>query len=202
MELFRRNFLIVLPLTLFTVGSLLIPSVEADPKADDTKQELTELTPIQLGQTRNVHQFGPTILCGQPDQADFKSAQEKGVEVVITLRTEEELFWNEKELVEDLGLEFHQLGFQQPASLTDQILDQTRELLRNSRKKPVMLHCASANRVGAVWAAHRVLDDGLDLNTALKEAQKVGLRNPGYVMQVENYIKRKQSDRQATTTGE
>jgi hypothetical protein len=43
--------------------------------------------------------------------------------------------------------------------------------LRKPGERPLLLHCASANRVGAVWLAHRVLDGGLSYDAALREAE-------------------------------
>ncbi|MCA9040400.1 MAG: hypothetical protein KDA65_08645 [Planctomycetaceae bacterium] len=197
MPTFRRNFLILLPLALLTASLLFQGGADAEPKAEKTSAP--QLEPIELGITRNVHQFGPTLLCGQPDKAAFEKAQQEGIKVVVTLRKENEINWDESKLVQDLGMEFHQLGFQSPDSLSDEILDKSRDLLRNSDKSPVMLHCGSANRVGAVWMAYRVLDEGIDPQTALKEAQQVGLRTPAYAAGVMDYIKRK--EKMADTTG-
>ncbi|MAT16237.1 MAG: hypothetical protein CMJ46_13320 [Planctomyces sp.] len=195
MPTFRRNFLLILPLALFSATLLLPAGADAEPKpADESEQAAkAKVEATDLGETRNVHQHGPTLLCGQPDKAALATAKEKGIEVVITLRKEDEIDWNEEEYVTDLGMDFHQLGFQQPDSLSDDILDKSRMLLRNTEDKPVMLHCASANRVGAVWMAYRVLDHGVELATALEEAQKVGLRTPAYAEKVVDYIHRKQS---------
>ena len=66
-------------------------------------------------------------------------------------------------------------------------------IMGDPKRTPVMLHCASANRVGALWLAHRVLNDKIDLETARKEAKTVGLRTPAYEECVLSYIKKKQA---------
>jgi uncharacterized protein (TIGR01244 family) len=43
--------------------------------------------------------------------------------------------------------------------------------------QPVYIHCASANRVGAMWLIKRVVADGWELPRALKEAEAIGLTN-------------------------
>ena len=65
-----------------------------------------------------------------------------------------------------------------------------RELLNDTSRRPMILHCASANRVGAVWLVHRVIDDGLDYDVALAEAKKVGLRSAEYQQAAESYLRR------------
>ena len=157
-------------------------------KPGDAKK--TKLKSAKLGSTRNVHSFGRMLLCGQPSAEDFEAAKKRGIKVVVTLRKKDEVDWDEDATVKDLGLEFHRFGFQRPDALTDKVFDQCRKLLANSKKRPVMLHCASANRVGAIWAAHRVLDDGLSIEDALAEAKTVGLRTPGFVTKVRDYVRR------------
>ncbi|MGD9903934.1 MAG: sulfur transferase domain-containing protein [Vicinamibacterales bacterium] len=54
--------------------------------------------------------------------------------------------------------------------------DRFLEVMDESGGVPVYVHCVSANRVGAVWLAKRVLQDGLALDRALAEARTIGLR--------------------------
>ena len=56
-----------------------------------------------------------------------------------------------------------------------------------------MLDCASANRVGEFWLAHRVLNDKLDVAAAHSEAKEVGLRTPAYEERALVYTKEKQA---------
>ena len=142
----------------------------------------------QLGSTRNVHSFGLNLLCGQPSESEFADAKKRGVKVVITLRSKGEIDWDEAGLVKKLGMEFHDYGFRDPADLTDKVFDGVRAALQQSNEKPVMVHCASANRVGAVWLAHRVLDAKIPVEAALAEARAVGLRTPAYEERAYAYI--------------
>lgn len=142
----------------------------------------------QLGMTRNVHAFGPTLLCGQPSQEELADAKSRGIRVVITLREKNELSWDEASVVKQLGLEYHDFGFRDPADLTDNVFDGVRKALRNTKEHPVLLHCASANRVGAVWLAHRVLDAGISVEKAAAEARVIGLRTPAYEQRAYAYI--------------
>ena len=66
-------------------------------------------------------------------------------------------------------------------------------MLGDKKKQPLMLHCGSANRVGAIWLVHRVLDDGIDVDVAVVEAKKVGLRVPSYLEKAKDYIARTQA---------
>ncbi len=151
------------------------------------------LTKAELGATRNVHSFGKTMLCGQPSAAEFSEAKKRGIKTVITLREKTEIDWDEAAALRQLGLNFYQLGFRAPDSLTPAIIEKTVTIMGDPKSMPVMLHCASANRVGALWLAHRVLNDKIDIETARKEAKTVGLRTPAYEERVLSYIKKKQT---------
>ena len=86
-----------------------------------------------------------------------------------------------------LGLNYHNPAVAGVDGLTDELLDEVRDLLRTA-ERPILLHCASANRVGAVWLAHRVLDGGISMDDALAEAKTVGLKSPALEQRARQYI--------------
>lgn len=147
----------------------------------------------ELGTTNNVHSFGSILLAGQPSPEDLELAAERGIKTVITLRKTGEIDWDEAGKVNELGLDFHQFEIGPPETLTDDIFDQSLALLATSDESPVLLHCASANRVGAIWLAHRVLNDGIAVEDARKEAKTVGLRTPGYEQKALDFIERRKT---------
>jgi uncharacterized protein (TIGR01244 family) len=144
----------------------------------------------ELGQTRNVHVCGSLFLAGQPTQDDIELLKQKGIKRVITLREDGEIQWDEAAALKAAGVEFVPLPFRDPAALTDELFDRARQMLRESETTPTMLHCGSANRVGAVWLAHRVLDQGVPLERAIEEAKTVGLRAPALEQRAVDYIRR------------
>ena len=88
-------------------------------------------------------------------------------------------------------MRYEVLGFGGSTPLTDEIFDGVRSLLADHREAgegEALLHCASSNRVGAVWASARVLDQGVPLETALAEARRAGLRSPALEEIAVNYI--------------
>ncbi|QDT23258.1 protein tyrosine phosphatase family protein [Gimesia chilikensis] len=142
----------------------------------------------ELGQISPLHRSGQIYLAGQPGEDDFNLIQKAGVKTVINLRPSRELKWDEAMYLKMLNLDYVQIPFRAPESLTPAIFDQCRKLLNDKSKQPLVLHCASANRVGAIWLTHRVLDDGLSFEAALAEAKQVGLKTPGYIEQARAYI--------------
>jgi len=157
-------------------------------RAEDAAE--LKVKPDALGATKNVTVCGTTLLCGQPSEADFKAAKERGIDVILTLRGTDEIDWNEQAVAQQLGLDFKQVAFRAPETLTDEVFETTRKILNESAasEQSVMMHCGSANRVGAIWLVHRVLDHGISLEQATQEAKQVGLRMPEYEQRAIAYI--------------
>ena len=145
----------------------------------------------QLGSTPNVHRCGSLLLAGQPSQDDVPELKRAGVDVVIDLRLPGEIDWDESAVMTDAGLEYQRVPFRGAEALTDEVFGQIRSLLTDakSKQRSVLLHCGSANRVGAVWLVHRVLDEGVGLDDAIQEAKEVGLRNPDYLTRAREYLR-------------
>ena len=78
-------------------------------------------------------------------------------------------------------------------SLDDATMAAVLAALREAAGTPTMLHCASANRVGAIWLPYRVLDEGIAYDAALAEAKTVGLRNSAMEAKAKAYIERKKN---------
>ena len=150
------------------------------------------LESVRVGSIEKLHTINGVFLSSQPFPDDFRLVKCGGVRAVVNLRDEDELDWNESEIVQSAGLEYHNLPFTDAETLTDEVFSQTREILNREDNHPLLLHCKSANRVGAIWLAHRVLDSGLSLSDAEKEATTVGLKSPDYLAKARDYISRVQ----------
>lgn len=160
---------------------------------DQHKAITTEtLEPYECGTITRLHTLGGVFLASQPKPEDFVQAKKGGVKTVINLRHENEnKEFDEAQVVKAEGLEYINLPFNGADEMTDEVLDQARHLL-NTAPRPILLHCSSANRVGAVWLPYRVLDGGLSWDEALAEAKIVGLKSPDYEQRARDYIRRRQ----------
>ena len=158
-------------------------------------EEAEKLEPYVCGDIARLHTLNDVFLASQPGPQGFRDAKEAGIKTVVDLRlTEENRDFDEPALLAELGLTYHYLGFKTPDSLTDEVFDEVRALLNDPKKSPVMVHCASANRVGAVWLAHRVLDGGVAWEEALAEAKTVGLGSQAYEAKAQDYVARAKQD--------
>lgn len=150
-----------------------------------------ELQPYSCGDIERIHIYGNYFLASQPAPADFEHAAKQGIKAVIHFSYPDETDFDEQKIVEKLGMIYHLAPFDGVDDLDAKTLDLARELIK-SVKTPAMLHCSSANRTGAVWLAYRILDTGADFEQALKEAKTIGLRTPGYIDVVREYVKNNQ----------
>lgn len=103
---------------------------------------------------------------GQPSAAALEAAAQAGYKSVIDLRplTEDHGF-DEKATVEGLGMSYVNLPVAGAAGVTYANASELDKLLA-TLPKPVLLHCASSNRVGAMLAL-RAKANGADAAAAL-----------------------------------
>ena len=160
----------------------------------DTPLPVETVVPVACGTVRNLHRIGDIYVSGQPTPDDFALLQEMGIQTVITLRHDKELEgFDERQAVEAVGMQYIELPFNGAEELTFSVFTAAREsLLRASG--PILVHCGSANRVGAVWLPYRVLDEGVAYEEALPEAKAIGLRNPEYEKLAQAYIEKTASE--------
>jgi uncharacterized protein (TIGR01244 family) len=104
---------------------------------------------------------------GQPTAEQLAAAAAAGYKSVIDLRTPSENrgMADEKATVEGLGMSYVNLPVDGAGGVSYANAAALDELLRNA-EQPVLLHCASANRAGALLALRAKLE-GADDDTAL-----------------------------------
>lgn len=148
-----------------------------------------------LGATTPVHAFGHLLLAGQPGEADLALARAHGTHTVVTLRLPDEAVgFDERAAAGRLDLEYHDVPWNGTAEQADAVFTEVRRLL-NTTMEPLLLHCRSANRVGAVWIPWRVLDGGVPLETAVAEARTIGLVSPDLEQLARDYVQRAEESR-------
>ena len=111
---------------------------------------------------------------GQPTQDQVAILADAGIKHVISLRTEGELDWDESALVESLGMDFHSIPISGGNGLTSENAQSLESLLASIDGQPVLLHCGSSNRVGALKAI-TARDGGASIEDALAVGRRWGL---------------------------
>ncbi|MCE2542838.1 MAG: hypothetical protein J4F30_05320 [Acidobacteria bacterium] len=75
---------------------------------------------------------------------------------------------------EAAGLRYHHLPFREA---TAEVAEAFLATVGDPSNQPAFIHCGSANRVGAMWLIKRVKQDGWTVDSALAEAETIGLRS-------------------------
>lgn len=117
------------------------------------------------------------VTAGQPSEAALRAAVAAGAKVIIDLRDPmEPRPFNEAAIAAELGVEYLNIPVS-PATLTDATLERILAAVRAHAETPVLLHCASANRVGGALIPYFILDQGMGEQDAVDAAMRVGLRS-------------------------
>jgi uncharacterized protein (TIGR01244 family) len=125
----------------------------------------------------------------QPTPEGLRSLKEKGFKTVINLRAETEPgVKEEKAAVEEQGLRYVWVPFT-AATFSQDKVDQVRKALEDPEAGPILLHCASANRVGAVLTVIEV-QRGKSYEEALAAGKAIGLTNPQLLEGVDKLLGR------------
>jgi uncharacterized protein (TIGR01244 family) len=173
------------------VAGLALGCAKKAPSEPEHQAITTErLEPYECGTIARLHTYGGVFLASQPSPEDFAQAQKGGVRTVVNLRHADEVTdFDERAVVTDLGLEYVSLPWNGADELTDEVFDRARQVL-DTAERPILLHCGSANRVGAVWIPWRVLDGGLSYDEALAEAKTIGLKTSAFEAKAKDYVER------------
>ena len=190
---YRQTFLLLACFTITGCFGSESTTYESSATTTITPKNTTEsIETCELGSTKNVHTLGNIVFSGQFQKEDIPTLKEAGVTQIISLRKDDELGWDEAAVVTAAGLKHASIAFQSAEELTDEKIAELRELLGKSDGK-TMLHCGGGNRVGAVWMTHRVLDDGVELETAIEEAKTIGLKSEQLKERAVEYIQQQQA---------
>jgi len=176
-------FLPLLLVALILVGCQSHPT-QTDPAAT--------LVPTSCGDVKNMHRVGDLYVAGAVTASDYPLLKERGIKTILSIRHDSETpDFDEATLARAQGMTYIHLPWSGPDELTDTKLDAMRRVLREENR-PMLFHCGSANRASSGWLAYRVLDQGVDLDTALSEAKTLGLRTPAYRTKALAYIQARQ----------
>src|SRR5512143_3413767 len=166
------------PIPLFVVLAFLAASATAADGIPDS------LDPHEVP---NYHRVRPGVATGgQPSAEALSRLGALGFKTVINLRTEKEGAKDEETAAKAAGLAYVWVPVTADTlSLED--ASRVEKVLEDESAAPVLLHCATANRVGAVWAVLAV-KGGKTLDEALAEGKEIGLRSPALVDAVRRVV--------------
>lgn len=97
-----------------------------------------------------------------------------GFKTIVNLNTAEEGATEEAALAKAAGLQFVSLAVPTKAPTPEQVAEFAK-IAENPENYPILLHCESSNRVGAMWALYRA-SKGVPPEIAVEEGRAVGLK--------------------------
>ncbi len=123
----------------------------------------------------NYHRHTPTIATsGSINKDGLLELKQKGFKTIVDFRTPAEGTAQEAQKAAALGLNYINLAVGR-AWPNEQLMAEFSALVEDPNQHPVLLHCASANRVGMLWAFYR-LQLGVDKDIALDEGRTIGMK--------------------------
>ena len=159
----------------------------AEPQVEQTLPSEQAEAPVAVVQTTAVVQTDPAELLrngkmpfegvlagGQPTPDQIRTLASLGYGTVVNLRTPEEKDQTDPALVESLGMRYVALPIGDPATLNEQNALKLAEILNNA-DAPVVVHCASGNRVGGLFALKAYYADGKTPEEALAIGRDAGI---------------------------
>ncbi len=130
----------------------------------------------------NFTRVDATVACGGATEvATLDLLKKDGFKSVINLRMASEPGVNLEQnqaKAKELGLNYVHIPFSAGAP-DPKVFDAFLAAIADQANRPAYVHCGSAQRVGAVWLAKRVMQDNYSIEKATDEAKAIGLTNPG-----------------------
>jgi uncharacterized protein (TIGR01244 family) len=152
--------------------SVLIVALGAGAHAQVTKQERAGIV--------NFSKVDAVVACGGATETSALDGLAKdGFKSVINLRQATEQNANIEQnaaRAKALGLKYIHIPFN-TAQLDPKVIDNFLGAIADKSHQPAFVHCGSASRVGSVWLAKRVVQDGWPIDKATEEAKAIGLRS-------------------------
>lgn len=168
-------------LALLTVACTSDVELATPPKTQSTAPDVQESAIVETLRPEDLLRNGRTpfegdalLVGGQPTPAQFEQAHELGYKTVINLRRPEEEGNTDPEQVRGLGMAYFEIPIAGSADMTE---DKARALAAalESAESPVMVHCASGNRVGGLFAMKAFYIDAMSPEEALAVGQAAGM---------------------------
>ena len=158
---------------------------------DETEASVSALVP-------NGREPWPGVIsAGQPGGPAWTRLAEAGVETVVNIReTWETRGDDERAAVTEAGLRYVHIPFGH-GHIPDETFDRIRRVMRERGDGPMVVHCASGNRVGAALLPWWVLDEGLSEDEALQAAVSAGLMSRSLAVTALDYARRRAQERES-----
>ena len=154
-----------------SLATLVVLALAIPAAAQVTKQERPGIV--------NFSKVDAVVACGGATETSaLEGLAKDGFKSVINLRQATEANANIEQnaaRAKELGLKYIHIPFN-TQQLDASVIDKFLAAIADKSNQPAYVHCGSASRVGSVWLAKRVIQDGWTVEKATEEAKAIGLR--------------------------
>lgn len=112
---------------------------------------------------------------GQPSETDISAAAEQGTRSIVNLCAEGEAGFDEAAEVEDHGMRYFHIPVCGPGDVCEDKARELDKLLEDESLRPMIVHCGSANRVGALFALREFHCKDASADAAIAAGREAGL---------------------------
>lgn len=118
--------------------------------------------------------IGDVILSGKPTMEGMVNARDSGATLVINTQTQKELTYDERQVVQGLGMRYLDLGYTS-GTLDSVLIDSF--IFEVKKRKPedgkLLLHCDADGRAAALWAMYEIKELKVEPPDAVDRARKI-----------------------------
>jgi uncharacterized protein (TIGR01244 family) len=123
---------------------------------------------------KNYNRATPTLATsGTIGEGGVEELAKKGFATIIDLRTKDEGTAHEKKAVEATGMSYINIPVTGAGINNEQLAAFSKAF--EEAQTPVLVHCASGNRVGALWTTYR-LSKNINSKLAFEEGRTAGMK--------------------------
>ena len=137
-------------------------------KKNFTAKSAKNAAPLATDIPRSIHNYNRALpwlaTAGSLGKKDMSMLKLVGFKTIIDLRTASEGIEEEKDIFNDLGLRYENIEVAN--EITAEHLKTFTDIL-DKADKPILVHCATANRVGGMLALYHI-QNGMDVDTAME----------------------------------
>jgi protein tyrosine phosphatase (PTP) superfamily phosphohydrolase (DUF442 family) len=133
---------------------------------------------VEVDGVRNVSRAGDIYVAGTPTYDGLRRLKAEGVTTVIDLRLADQVGPDAASDAEKLGLRRIHLPMNS-SGITDAQAEAFLAVMREFGDEPMLIHCAGANRAGAMYGLHLGASGACSVDEALQLAKQAGMRSPG-----------------------
>jgi len=108
----------------------------------------------------------------QPSREQLKAMRNAGIRNIISLRPESELDWSERASVAEVGVTYYSIPVDGVSGVTEKNSVSFQSILSGIGNEPVLVHCSSGNRVGALIATTEYKIENRSLDASMDEGKR------------------------------